>query len=84
MRTLEEERGILLVVAIHDDGIEMFAHQFLHCGEGFGTGNHFKVQLAENLCYGASRLLIGTKEECLVTHIEFIVGTPVSSIKLRW
>ena len=83
-RALEEQCGILFVVAIHDNGIEMHRHQLLHRGKRFRAGNYFEVQLAKDLCYGPSRLLIGTKEECLVTHIMFIVGTPVSRIKLRW
>jgi uncharacterized protein (DUF779 family) len=81
-RALKKQSSILLVVAIHDDGIEVLTHQFFHCCEGFGAGNYCKVQLAENLRYGASRLLIGTEKESLVTHIDFIVGTPVSRIKL--
>jgi hypothetical protein len=61
-RALVEQRGILLVVAIHHDGIEVFCHQFFHRCKGFGAGDYFEVQLAENLCYGASRLLVGTEE----------------------
>jgi len=59
-------------------------HHLLDGGEWFGARSYSEVQLAENLRYGASRLLIGTEKECLVTHITFIVGTPVSCIKLRW
>ena len=73
----------MLVVAVNHDGVEMLTHQFLNRGKGFGAGNDGKVQLAENLCYGASRFFIGTEEESLITHIKVIVGTPVRLIKLR-
>jgi hypothetical protein len=32
---------------------------------------------------GVSRLLVGTEQESLITHIKVIVGTPVRRIKLR-
>ena len=81
---LEQQRGVLLVIAVHHNRIEVLAHQFLNRSEGFGAGNDGEIQLAENLRYGASRLLIGAEKERLITHTEVIVGTLVSLIKLRW
>jgi hypothetical protein len=82
-RALEQQGGILLVIAVHHDSVEVFAHQLLDRRERLGAGLDAKLQLAENLRHRASRFYIGTEEKSLVTH-GVIVGTPVSSGKLRW
>src|SRR5258708_170625 len=82
-RALEQQRGVLFVIAIDHDGVEVLTHQLLDRGKGFGAGNDAEIQLAENLRHGASGLLVRAKEESLVTHIKFIVSTLVSLIKLR-
>jgi len=73
LRPFKKQRSIICSLsAIHDDGIEVAAHQFLNRGRRVQCRKLLRVQLAENLRYGASRLLIRTEEECLVTHIDFI------------
>jgi hypothetical protein len=61
----------------------VLAHQLLDCSERLDAGLDGELQLAENLRHGASRLIIGTEEESLVTH-GVIVGNAVRAIKLRW
>jgi hypothetical protein len=81
-RALEQQGGILLVIAVHHDSVEVLAHQLLNCSERFDAGLDGKLQLAQNLRHRASGLVIGTEEKSLVTH-RVIVGTPVRGIKLR-
>jgi hypothetical protein len=80
---LEQQGGILLVIAVHHDSVEVLAHQLLDRGERLVADLYAELQLAENLRHRASRFFIGTEEKSLVTH-GVIVGTPVSSGKLRW
>jgi len=84
MGTFEEQRRVLLVIAVHHDGVEVLGHQLLDGNKGFGAGLNGEVQLAENLRNRTSSFFVGTEEECLVTHIKLIVGTRVRAIKLLW
>jgi hypothetical protein len=61
----------------------VFAHQLLDRRKWLGASLDTKLQLAKNLRHRASRFVIGTEEKSLVTH-KNIVGTAVSSGKLRW
>jgi len=81
-RALEQQGGILLVIAVHHNSVEVLAHQLLHRSEWFDAGLDGKLQLAENLRHRASGLVIGTEEKSLVTH-GVIVGTAVRPSKLR-
>jgi len=76
-RALEEQRGVLLVVAVDDDGVEVRAHQLLHRGKGLGAGVDFEVQFGENLRDRARSFLVGTEKKGLVAHTKVIVGTGV-------
>jgi hypothetical protein len=60
-RALEQQCGILFVIAIDDDCIEALAHQFLYGSKGLGAGNDREVELAENLRDSASGFLIGAE-----------------------
>lgn len=81
-RALEQQGGILLVIAVHHDSVEVFAHQLLDRREWLDAGLDAKLQLVQNLRHRSSRFFIGTEEKSLVTH-GVIVGTAVSTIKLR-
>ena len=84
MGTFEEQRRVLLVVTVHDDGVEVLGHQLLDGNKRLGAGLNGEVQLAENLRNRTSRFFVGAEEESSVTHTKVIVGTLVSLIKLRW
>ena len=84
MGTFEEQRRVLLVIAVHDDGVEVLGHQLLDGNKRFGAGLNGEVQLAENLRNRTTSFFVGTEEECLVTHIKLILGTHVRAIKLLW
>ena len=84
MGTFEEQRRVLLVIAVHHDGVEVLGHQLLDGNKRFGAGLNGEVQLAENLRNRTRSFFLGTEEECLVTHIKLIVGTHVRAIKLLW
>jgi hypothetical protein len=45
-RAFEQQCGILLVIAVDHESVEMSAHQLLHCSERFGAGLDAKLQLA--------------------------------------
>jgi len=47
----------------------VLGHQLLHRGKRFSAGSDGEIQLVKDLCNGASRLLVRTEEECLITHI---------------
>jgi hypothetical protein len=80
---LEQQGGILLVIAVHHNSVKVLAHQLLDCSERLDAGLDGKLKLAQNLRHCASSLVIGTEEKSLVTH-RSTVGTPVRAIKLRW
>ena len=82
-RAFEQQRGVLLVIAVDHDSVEVLAHQPLNRGEGFSAGFDAELQLAQDLRHCASGFFIGTEEKSLVTHTKVIVGTPVRSGKLR-
>ena len=60
-RRLEQQSRILLVVTIHDQGVEMLTGQFFDCGKRLGGRLHAKVKLGKNLGDGARGLFIGTE-----------------------
>ena len=82
-RALEQQGGILLVIAVHHDSVEVFAHQLLDCSERFGAGLDGEFELAQDLRHRAGGFFVGTEEKSLVTH-GVIVGNAVRAIKLRW
>jgi hypothetical protein len=84
MSTFEQQRRVLLVIAVHHDGVEVLGHQLLDGNKRFGAGLNGEVQLAQNLRNRAGSFFVGTEKECLVTHIKLIVGTHVRAIKLLW
>jgi hypothetical protein len=81
-RALKQQGGILLVIAVHHNRVEVLAHQLLNCSEWLDAGLDGKLKLAQNLRYRASGLVVGTEEKSLVTH-RITLGTPVRTIKLR-
>jgi hypothetical protein len=58
VRTLKQKGSILLVIAVHHDGIEVFRHQFFHRRERLVAGLNPKLQVAQNLRDHASGFLI--------------------------
>jgi hypothetical protein len=82
-RALEQQGGILLVIAVHHDSVEVLAHQLLDCTERLDAGLDGELELAQNLRHCTSSLVIGTEEKSLVTH-RSNVGTRVRGSKLRW
>jgi hypothetical protein len=74
-RTLEQKRGVLLVLAVHHDGVEMLSHEFLDGSEGFAASLDAEFQLGQNLCRDTSGFLIRTEEKRLKSHNKVIVGT---------
>ncbi len=67
-RALEQQCGILLVIAVDHDGVEVLAHQLLDCGKRFGAGLDVELELAQDLGHCAGSFFVGTEEESLVTH----------------
>ena len=61
----------------------MFCHQLFNRGKRLGAGLNGKFQFIQNLRDRARSFFIWTEEKSLITHITAIVGTPVSTIKLR-
>jgi len=61
-RALEEQCGVLLIVAINHNRVEMRGHHLLHGGEWLSAGNYFEVELAQNLRNRAGGLFVGTEE----------------------
>lgn len=47
-RAFEQQHRVLLAVAVHDDAIEMFAHEFLDRCKRLATGLNCKLQVIEN------------------------------------
>jgi hypothetical protein len=82
-RALEYQCGVLLVIAVHHDSVEVLAHQLLHYSERLVAGVDGEFELGQDLRHCASSSFVGTEEESLVTHIKDIVGTPVRTGKLR-
>ena len=82
-RAFEQQRGVLLVIAVDHDSVEVFSHQPFDRGKGFRAGFDAELQLAQDLRYRASGLFIRTEEKSLVTHTKVIVGTRVRPGKLR-
>jgi len=62
-RALEQKGGILLVIAVHHNSVEVLAHQLLNCSERLDAGLDGEIKLAQNLRYRASSLVIGTEEK---------------------
>ena len=82
-RALEQQGGILVVIAVDHDGVEMLGHQFLDGGERLDARFDGKLQLAQDLRHRAGDFFIGTEEKSSVTHTKVIVGTAVRGGKLR-
>ena len=61
-RTLEQQGRILLVVAVHDNGIKVLRHQFLNCRERLGARLDSKFQIVQNVRYSARRFLVRAEE----------------------
>ncbi|PYX01878.1 MAG: hypothetical protein DMG86_09370, partial [Acidobacteria bacterium] len=59
---LEQQRGVLLIVAIHDNRVEVFRHQPLDCGEGFIAGLNAEFNFTQDLGYYVSRPLVWTEQ----------------------
>src|ERR1051326_955841 len=81
MRALEQQAGVLLVLAIHDQRVEMLCHQSFDGGKRFIAGLDDKLQLAQNLRDDTGGFLVRTKKKGLVAH-SGIVGTPVLTSKV--
>jgi hypothetical protein len=77
-RAFEQKCGILLVIAVDHDSVEVLAHQLLDRSERFEAGLDVELELAQDLRHRASGFFIGTEEKSFVTHIKVIVGTGVS------
>jgi hypothetical protein len=45
-RAFEQQRGVLLVIAVDHKSVEMIAHQLLHCRKRLSAGLDVKFQLA--------------------------------------
>jgi hypothetical protein len=56
---LEEQRGVLFVSAIHDDGVVVVGHQPLNGAKGFVCGFNREVQFGEDLADNTSQFLVG-------------------------
>ena len=82
-RALEQQGGILVVIAVDHDGVEMLGHQFLDGGERLDARFDGKLQLAQDLRHCAGDFFVGTEEKSSVTHTKVIVGTAVRGGKLR-
>jgi hypothetical protein len=67
-RAFEQQSGVLLVIAVHDQRVEVFTHQLLHCSKWLNAGLDAELQIAQDLRHSASGFFIGTEEESLVTH----------------
>ena len=55
---LEQQSRVLLVVAVHHNGIEVLDHQFFHCGKGLVAGLDRKLEFTQNLAHHAGRFFI--------------------------
>ena len=67
-RAFEQQRGVLLVVAVHHHRVEVLAHQLLNGSKGLGAGFHREFQFAQDLRHRAGGFFLGTEEQSLVTH----------------
>ena len=83
-RALEQEGGVLLVIAVDHHGVEVLGHQLLNRGKRLVARVNRELEFAENLRHRAGGFFLGAEKERLVTHTKAIVGTYVSAIKLRW
>ena len=61
-RTLEQQSGILLIVAIDDDGVEMLRHQLLDSRERLVAGLNGEVEFGQNLGDHAGRFVVRAEE----------------------
>jgi hypothetical protein len=67
-RALEQQCGILLVIAVDHDSVEVLAHQLLDGSKWLRAGLDVELELAQDLRHRASGFFIGTEEKSLVTH----------------
>ncbi len=61
-RALEQQRRILLIVAVHHDGVEVLGHQFFHRGKGLVARLDSKLEFAQYLADDASRFLVRAEQ----------------------
>ena len=59
---LEKQRRVLLVVAVHDDGVEVLDHQFLDGGKGLVAGLDTELEFTQHLADNASRFFIRAEQ----------------------
>src|SRR5256885_660254 len=62
-RAFEQQGGILLVIAVHHNSVEVLAHQLLDCSEWFGAGLDSELEFAQDLRHRASGFFLGAEEK---------------------